>query len=277
MVRGPVGWGAERLFAVIPTRHHSLSRSRDAASRSPGRRGTTPASEHRSHSDAQGVSMGMHTARRQVSMTSTAGRTLFTATAAFALFGGGVGVAFAGQAPGHRGPPHRRHCCRVRDPDRRPDGGRRRRGDQRGHGRRHGPGLRGRQGGHRPGARRGVPPRLGAARRLRGVGRPGRAARRCPHRGARLIEGRGRPACGRTHDGPVSRVSGTGAVVCRGAGLRTLSARRGCVDPGRWSATAVARAPRSRGRGSGLPAGSTARAVSGRHRRAPGAGPARTR
>ena len=59
--------------------------------------------------------MGMHTARRSSSkMTSVAGRGLFTATAAFALIGGGAGMAFAGEAPAdnaghHHGDDHGDH------------------------------------------------------------------------------------------------------------------------------------------------------------------------
>jgi hypothetical protein len=47
--------------------------------------------------------MGMHSARRTGSMTTVAGRGLFTATAAFALIGGGTGMAFAGEAPSSHG------------------------------------------------------------------------------------------------------------------------------------------------------------------------------
>ncbi|MDD7917718.1 hypothetical protein [Actinomycetospora callitridis] len=45
----------------------------------------------------------MHSARRTGSMTAVAGRGLFTATAAFALIGGGTGMAFAGEAPSSHG------------------------------------------------------------------------------------------------------------------------------------------------------------------------------
>ncbi|WP_328305155.1 hypothetical protein [Actinomycetospora sp. NBC_00405] len=45
----------------------------------------------------------MHSARRTGSMTTVAGRGLFTATAAFALIGGGTGMAFAGEAPSSHG------------------------------------------------------------------------------------------------------------------------------------------------------------------------------
>ena len=47
--------------------------------------------------------MGMHSARRTGSMTTVAGRGLFTATAAVALIGGGTGMAFAGEAPSSHG------------------------------------------------------------------------------------------------------------------------------------------------------------------------------
>jgi hypothetical protein len=44
--------------------------------------------------------MGQHSARRSGgAMTSVAGRSLFTATAAMALLGGGTSMAFAGEAP----------------------------------------------------------------------------------------------------------------------------------------------------------------------------------
>ncbi|MDD7966753.1 hypothetical protein [Actinomycetospora lemnae] len=48
--------------------------------------------------------MGQHSARRPGAMSSVAGRGLFTATAAFALLGGGAGMAFAGEAT--HGPSH---------------------------------------------------------------------------------------------------------------------------------------------------------------------------